>query len=150
MNEYLDQISFYFETVPLWPFYLFGLIGLAALAIELINRKRKEDALFNYRYTIETELSGMYPKPINWPENVNRYLCTRLPEMQDNFETLRVFLPQHLLKDYNNDWNKYRDFCISITDEKCLAYDESTDSEPDPKEVFHTLITNLLTYPDRM
>ena len=110
MNEYLDQISFYFETVPLWPFYLFGLIGLAALAIELINRKRKEDALYNYRYTIETELSGMYPKPINWPKNVDKHLCALLPEMQDNFETLRVFLPQDLLKDYNNDWNKYRDF----------------------------------------
>lgn len=150
MNEYTDQISVYFETVPLWPFYLFGILGVGALAIDLVNRKRKEDALFNYRNTIETELSGMYPKPINWPKNVNQYLCARLPEMHDNFETLRGFLPQDLLGEYNMDWNKYRDFCIAITDEKCLAYDESTDSEPDPKEVFHTLITNLLKYPDKM
>ena len=150
MNEILDQISFYFETVPLWPFYLFGILCVAALGIEVVNRKRKQDALFNYRHTIDTELSGMYPKPINWPKNVNNYLCARLPEMQDNFETLRVFLPQDLLAEYNKDWNDYRDFCIAITDEKCLAHDESTDGEPDPKEVFHTLITNLLKYPNKM
>ncbi len=149
MNEFFDQISYYFETVPLWPFYLFGVLGVAAFAVDLVNRKRKENALFNYRHTIETEFSGMYPKPINWPNNINQYLCARLPEMQDNFETLRVFLPQDLLAEYNKDWNNYRDFCISITDEKCLAHDES-DDEPDPKEVFHTLITNLLKYPDRM
>ena len=150
MNEYLDQISFYFETVPLWPFYLFSVLGVGALAIEVINRKRKEDAIFNYRNTIETELSGMYPKPINWPKNVNKYLCSLLPEMQDNFETLRVFLPQNLLAEYNKDWNEYRDFCINISDEKCLAYNEPTDNEPHPKVVFHTLITNLLKYPDKM
>ena len=150
MNEIIDQISFYFETVPLWPFYLFGLLGVGALAIDLVNRKRKEDAMFNYRNTIETELSGMYPKPINWPKNVNQYLRALLPEMHDNFETLRGFLPQDLLAEYNKDWNEYRDFCVSITDEKCLAYDGSTDSEPNPKEVFHTLITNLLKYPDKM
>ena len=150
MNEYTDQISTYFETVPLWPFFILALFGLVSLSVEVVNRKRKADSIFNYRDTIEVEFSGMYPKLINWPKNINKYLCARLPEMHDNFETLRVFLPQDLLKEYNKDWNTYRDFCISITDEKCLAHDESPDNEPDPKEVFRTLITNLLKYPDKM
>lgn len=150
MNEYTDQISVYFETVPLWPFLIFGMIGLVALGIEVVNRKRKADAIFNYRDTIETGLAGMYPKPINWPNNVDKRLRALLPEMQNNFETLRVFLPQKYLSEYNTDWNKYRDFCLTITDEKCNPTGEASDNEPDQKTIFHTLVTNLLQYPDRM
>lgn len=150
MNEYLDQISSYFETVPLWPFFLFGALGVVAVFVDIVNRKRKSDAIFNYRHTIETELAGMYPKPTNWPKNVNQFLCSRLPEMQDNFEVMRVFLPQDLLFSYNDDWNKYRDFCISITDEKCAATAELAEGEPDPKVVFQTLVANLLKYTHKM
>ncbi|MDP1559450.1 MAG: hypothetical protein Q8K59_06170 [Nitrosomonas sp.] len=150
MSEYLDQISVYFETVPLWPFLLFGVLGIAALAIEVVNRKRKADAIHNFRYTIETELAGMYPKSVNWPKNVDTYLRARLPEMQENFEVMRVFLPQDLLLAYNTAWNKYRDFCLAITDEKCAATESSLDNEPDPKEVFHRLVSDLLEFAQKV
>lgn len=146
MSEYLDQIAGYFETVPLWPFVLFGFIGIFSLAIGVINRRRRLDAIDNFRHTIETELAGMYPRPINWPNNVNKYLCDRLPEMQENFEVLRLFIPQDSLHQYNEDWNKYRDFCFTVTDEKCIEADQSSDIEPHPKEVFCTLVSNLLRH----
>jgi hypothetical protein len=154
LSEFLDQISTYFETVPLWPFLLFGVLGIVAVFVEILNRKRRADAIANFRYTIETELASMYPKLIRWPKNINTYLCSRLPEMQHNFEVLRVFLPQDRLRIYNIDWNNYRDFCRNITDEKIAAAEQPSDEasdakqnsskKPDPKEVFHKLVTDLL------
>ncbi len=145
MNEIIDQISGYFETVPLWPFVLFGFLGLVAVFVEILNRKRRADAIDNFRYTIETELADMYPQH-------------RLPGMQQNFEVLRVFLPQDRLLSYNTDWNNYCDFCRNITDEKIAAAEQSSASDPsegtkqsthkesDPKEVFHKLVADLLKH----
>jgi hypothetical protein len=148
-NENLDQIAGYFETVPLWPFVLFGILGLVAVFVEILNRKRRADAIDNFRYTIETELADMYPQHKRWPQNINTYLCSRLPEMQHNFEVLRVFIPQDRLLEYNTDWNNFRDFCRTITDEKCAAAGQSEKSdnkEPDPKDVFHKLVSDLLKH----
>lgn len=145
MEQFIEQISTYFATVPLWPFTLLGLLGIVALIVEIINRKRRSMALDNFHYTIETELSGMYPKPVNWPQNAGQYLCDRLPMMQQNFEVLRIFIPQKRLLSYNTAWNNYCDFCRSITDEKCTPGDTAADNnEPDPKEVFHKLVSELL------
>lgn len=158
MNEIIDQISGYFETVPLWPFVLFGFLGLVAVFVEILNRKRRADAIDNFCYTIETELADMYPQHKRWPKNINTYLCSRLPGMQQNFEVLRVFLPQDRLLSYNTDWNNYCDFCRNITDEKIAAAEQSSASHPsegtkqsahkesDPKEVFHNLVANLLKH----
>ncbi|MCB0280875.1 MAG: hypothetical protein KDD94_15325, partial [Calditrichaeota bacterium] len=87
-----------------------------------------------------------------WPENINRYLCSRLPEMHHNFEVLKIFIPQDQLRDYNIAWNKYNDFCRNITDEKCAASDASGTGNPskanetDPREEFHKLVSDLLAY----
>ncbi|UJP03276.1 MAG: hypothetical protein LZF85_02120 [Nitrosomonas sp.] len=154
MNESLDQIASYFETVPLWPFVLFGLLGVVAIMVDIVNRKRRAMAIENFRYTIEIELADMYPQHKRWPPNINHYLTSRLPEMYQNFEVLRVFIRQdHLLK-YNTDWNNFRDFCRTITDEKIAAAEQSTagqsaSSEPDPKAVFHQLIANLLKHTEK-
>ena len=157
MEEYLGQISKYFENVPLWPFLLFGFIGLVALAVDIVNRKRRQEAIESFRQTIETELVSLYPKHIRWPENINHYLCSRLPEMHQNFEVLKIFIPQDQLRDYNIAWNKYSEFCRNITDEKCAASEQLTNdssgadntsktSEPDPKAEFHKLVSDLLAY----
>ncbi len=156
MSELLEQIYSYFQTVPLWPFFLLGILCTVAVFVEILNRKRRALAIENFRYTIETELASMYPKHIRWPKNINTYLCSRLPEMQHNFEVLRVFQPQDRLRVYNIDWNNYCDFCRSITDEKIAAAenqsDETSDTKQnnskveDPKVVFHKLVTDLLAH----
>lgn len=142
MEQFIEQVSGYFETVPLWPFAMLSLLAMVALIVEILNRKRRAAALDNFHYTIEKELSGMYPEPTNWPENVDQYLCDRLPMMQQNFEVLRVFIPQKRLLSYNTAWNNYSEFCRSITDEKCAA--AAPDSADNPKAVFRKLVAELL------
>lgn len=153
MNENIDQIAAYFENVPLWPFLIFGLLGLVAFTIDIINRKRRAYAIESFRATIEEELADMYPIHKRWPKNINHYLTARLPEMHQNFEVLRVFIPQKNLSEYNTDWNNFRDFCRNITDEKIAAAEQSTadsnqssGNESDPKAVFHQLVSNLLRH----
>ncbi|PTN11269.1 hypothetical protein [Nitrosomonas aestuarii] len=157
MEAYTEQISKYFETVPLWPFFLLGFVVLVAIAIEAVNRKRRQEAIEGFRQTIETELASMYPKHIRWPENINQYLCSRLPEMQYNFEVLRGFIPQDRLLSYNTAWKNYCDFCRNITDEKCAASEQpanersdaaqlSSNNASDPKSEFHKLISDLLAF----
>ncbi|PSJ18609.1 hypothetical protein [Nitrosomonas supralitoralis] len=152
-DENINQIVGYFETVPLWPFVLFGLLGVVAIMVDIINRKRRALAIDNFRYTIEKELADMYPVHKCWPKNINQYLTSRLPEMYHNFEVLRVFIPQDRLLSYNTDWNKFRDFCRNLTDEKIAAAEQSStttkqsvSTELDPKIEFHQLLSNLLKH----
>lgn len=152
-DENINQIVGYFETLPLWPLILLGLLGAVAVFVEIINRKRRALAVDNFRYTFEKELADMYPKHKRWPKNINHYLTSRLPEMYHNFEVLRVFIPQDRLLSYNTDWNKFRDFCRDITDERIAAAEQnstttnqSANTEPDPKVEFHQLISNLLKH----
>lgn len=155
MEEYIEQISVYFAEVPLWPFYLLAIIVLVSLAIEMVNRKRREDAIAGFREMFEIGLPNLYPKHIQWPENVNYYLCSRLPDMQQNFEVLRLFIPQKQLRDFNFAWNRYCDFCRNITDEMCSLSQPSSDTSDENKTVdnrdnlvkeFHQIITDLLEF----
>lgn len=152
MNESLDQIAVYFETVPLWPFLIFGFLGIVAVMVDIVNRKRRAIAIENFRQTIEMELADMYPVHKCWPKNIDHYLATRLPEMYQNFEVLRVFIPQKNLLSYNTDWNNFRDFCRTITDEKIAAAEQyansadSTSNPDDPKAAFHELVSKLMKH----
>ncbi len=114
--------------------------------VDIVNRKRRAMAIENFRYTIETELADMYPQHKRWPANINHYLTARLPEMYQNFEVLRVFIPQKNLLQYNTDWNNFRDFCRTLTDEKIAAAEQNTANEPDPKVVFNQLVANLMKH----
>lgn len=156
MEDYIDQISKYFINVPLWPFFLLGFVGLVSLVIEMVNRKRREAAMENFRAMFEEDLPGLYPTVTRWPENISSYLCSRLPEMQHHFEVLRVFIPQKQLRDYNMAWNKYCDFCRSMGSERHAtdAQSSADSSAATPgarnddalKQEFHQLITDLLAF----
>lgn len=153
MDEIINQIAVYFETVPLWPFVIFGLLGVAAVMVDIVNRRRRDMAVESFRYTIEIEFADMYPQHKRWPKDINTYLTARLPEMYQNFEVLRLFVPQKNLLSYNTDWNNFRDFCRTISDEKIAAFEQAANDpnqtssqEPDPKVVFHELVTKLLRH----
>ncbi len=95
-------------------------------------------AIENFRATIKIELADMYPQHKHWPKNINHYLTARLPEMYQNFEVFRVFIPQKNLLEYNTDWNNFRDFCRNITDEKIAA------AEQNAMHPIHPLNTNRI------
>ncbi|MFZ1851657.1 MAG: hypothetical protein WAU15_05395 [Nitrosomonas sp.] len=154
MNENINQISAYLEMLPFWAIALFAFAIVGGIFIEIINRKRRSNAIENFRSTIETEFAALYPKHKVWPKNIQQFFAARMPEMYQNFEVLRLFIPQKRLLEYNTDWNNFRDFCRHITDEQCEANayqsPKITDGQEvateDPREVFHRLIDNLLKH----
>lgn len=155
MNENLSQITEYFKMVPFWAIALFTFAIIGGIFIEIINRKRRSYAIENFRDTIETEFAALYPKHKVWPKNIQEFFAARMPELQHNFEVLRLFIRQDHLLQYNTDWNNFRDFCRNITDEQCEANaytpkvmtdDQQEVHVEDPKEVFHRLVDNLLKH----
>ncbi|WP_304055124.1 hypothetical protein [Nitrosomonas communis] len=149
--NFVDQISLYFEKVVLWPFALLGAIIIFAIGVEIINRRRRADAVDYYDTTFRSELTGLYPHPTHWPEDLASHLRTRLPIMREAFEVLKGFIPQKQLRDYNIAWNKFYDFCqmSGAIDEKQAGTAPSAQAEHDPKQVFHQLVTDLLAYTDQ-
>lgn len=147
MNEYTDQISGYFDKVPMWPLVLLAVAIVISAVYELIHRKRLADAANDFRSAILTTLSGLYPEPTNWPKSIDTYLCARLPVMQEIIDDFKPSVRQESLPAYNRDWDNYYKFCrAEVTDDKCTAAELNPGNEPDPKDKFHTLVSNLLRY----
>lgn len=145
MGVYLNQISGYFTKVPMWPFVLLAVAITCAGIYEIYNRKRQAAAANKYSLSIHSILSGLYPKPVNWPKDIGVYLRERLPAMQEVIEEFRYRVPQEHIPEYNKDWHSYCQFCDEITDDTCDTAGLNPD-EVSKKQVFHTLVSNILRY----
>lgn len=149
MNEYTDQISAYFTHVPMWPLALLALIIIIIIIYEVFSRRRRVDSTEHYRSTILEELSGLYPEPVFWPEDIEAHLYARLPTMRAAFEEFRQHVPQERLREYNRDWENYcRFFFTMVSDEQSptIEVERIPDKDQDPKKTFHTLVSNLLRH----
>ena len=145
MDVFLNQISGYFEKVPVWPFVLLAVAITCAGIYEVYNRKRRAVAASKFRLSIHSILSGLYPEPVNWPKEVGVYLRDRLPAMQEVIEEFRYDVPQEKIPDYNKDWHRYCRFCNEITDDNSNTADQSS-GRASEKQAFYTLVSNILRY----
>jgi hypothetical protein len=147
MNEYTDQISGYFNQMPMWPLVLLAAALVFSSIYELFQRRIHNQAVRDYRARILSVLSGLYPEPTNWPKSIDTYLCARLTVMQEIIEEFKPYVPQKDLPAYNRDWDNYIHFCrAEVTDDQCTAAELNPGSEPSPKKKFHHLVSNLLSY----
>ena len=113
----------------------------------MVDRRRHVTAAEHFRSTILAALSGLYPKPVNWPKDIEAHLYARLPAMREAFENFRRYVPQEHLRDYNRDWNNYCRFFYTVaSDEQYPVAEPTPDKDEDPKKTFHTLVSNLLRH----
>ena len=145
MDEFSNQIASYFTEVPGWPFVLIAFALICAGLFEIYNRKRHARAVNRFRLSIHSILSDLYPEPINWPKNIDVYLCEKLPAMQRTIEEFRYRVPQEDIPKYNEDWHSYYKFCDEITDDSCNA-DDPNSGEVSQKKIFYTLVSNILSH----
>jgi len=147
MNEFTDQISAYFSHVPMWPMLLLALIVVVIGVYEVVDRRRQVSASDNFRSTILKALSGLYPEPVNWPEDIEAHLFARLPAMREAFEDFRRHVPQENLRDYNKDWDNYCRFFYTVASaDHHSVVEPASGKDQDPKKTFHTLVSNLLRH----
>tara|TARA_Y100001960_G_scaffold82709_1_gene88297 strand:- start:4666 stop:5109 length:444 start_codon:yes stop_codon:yes gene_type:complete len=145
MDVFFSQIAAYYTQVPKWPFVLMALAIICAGLFEVYNRKRHASAVDRFRSSIHSILSGVYPDPIKWPDNIDVYLGERLPAMQDVVEGFRHYIPQKDIPNYNKDWHSYCDFCEELTDNNSNIEGKASD-ELSRREIFQTLVSNILRH----
>jgi hypothetical protein len=147
MDEFTEQISAYLSHMPMWPLALMGLIVVGIGINELVDRRRRISAAEYLRDTILESLAGLYPDPVNWPQDIEAHLYARLPAMKKAFVHFRQHVPQDQLKDYNKDWESYcRFFYSEVSDEQISATEVVSGNDQDSKKSFHTLVSNLLRH----
>lgn len=110
MDNFFDQVWLYLEVVPFWPFMLLGFVVMIGLIVDYINRRRRVDAVEYFNSAFREELAGLYPTASRWPNELSAFMQPRLPMLLDAFTTLRNFIPQDQLREYNIAWNNFNDF----------------------------------------
>ncbi len=156
MEKYIEQILLYFQEAPIWPFLLFGLVGVVAVGVEFVNRRRRADAVAYYDSIFREELVGLYPVATRWPDDLVAHMQQRLPILRDAFETLRNFIPQDQLRKYNVAWNKFYEFSRTggleqeNTSEDSVQEPEAVQArQQQQQQTFQQLVADLLIYTEQ-
>jgi len=148
-----EQVSLYFEDVPIWPISLLLFVLLIGVGVDVINRRRRDGAVEYFEEAFQEELAGLYPAVTRWPDDLAAYVQPRLPVLRDAFEVLRVFLPQNQLREYNAAWNRFYEFVrtngIEQAASSVAVSQEAAVSQPDlhqRQQDFHNLVADLLAF----
>ena len=80
--------------------------GLIAFQVQRFISFRS--AANKFAETFFNELKGIYPKPENWPENIDHFLRTRFPTLQAAIEEFKNILPWYKRKAFDKAWFRYR------------------------------------------
>lgn len=160
LENIIEQVTLYFREVPDWPLTLLGFVIVVAVVVEIINRRRRADAIEYYDSVFLEELTGLYPIATRWPDNFVAYMQPRLPIMRDAFDNLRSFIPQDQLRDYNIVWNKFYEFSRTGSLEEADNHQESPEGamteeaqqqllqqqRQQQQLILQQLVSNLLSY----
>jgi len=153
LDNFFKQIWLYFEMVPFWPFVLLGFVVMIGLIVDYINRRRRMDTVEYFDSAFQEELAGLYPIASRWPDELSVFMQPRLPILLDAFTTLRNFIPQDQLREYNIAWNEFNDFS------RTTSPSVGSDSEISPEVVreqqllqqqqFQKMVATLLSYTEQ-
>lgn len=149
MDKFIEQVSLYIQEAPVWPFTLLGFILIVGVAVDIINRRRRDGAVEYFDSVFQEELTGLYPAATRWPDDMAAYMQPRLPILRDAFEVLRNFIPQNQLREYNAAWNRFYQFSRTGGEEVVSIGDaarESVTNQPEQQQVFQQMVSDLLAY----
>ncbi len=149
MDKFIEQVSLYIQEAPVWPFTLLGFILIVGVAVDIINRRRRDGAVEYFDSVFQEELTGLYPAATRWPDDMAAYMQPRLPILRDAFEVLRNFIPQNQLREYNAAWNRFYQFSRTGGEEVVSienAARESVTNQPEQQQVFQQMVSDLLAY----
>ncbi|BBL33949.1 hypothetical protein Nstercoris_00177 [Nitrosomonas stercoris] len=159
MDKVIEQISLYIHDAPIWPFALLGVILLVTMGVDVLNHRRREEAVEYFETVFHEELIGLYPIVTRWPDNLATYMQPRLPVLRDAFEVLRNFIPQEQLREYNRAWNRFYQFSRLGGNDQIrqsnLSEAEETDLEEGQSEQhqqqqdFQKMVADLLVYTEQ-
>ncbi len=153
MDKFFEQIGLYIEIAPFWPFVLLGFVVMIGLIVDYINRRRRIDAVEYFDSAYREELAGLYPAASRWPDELSAFMQSRLPILQDAFTTLRNFIPQDQLREYNIAWNEFNDFSRmpspSLDSDLEVSPEMKREQQLLQQRQFQEMVTRLLSYTEQ-
>ncbi|MBK6619124.1 MAG: hypothetical protein WAT53_01085 [Nitrosomonas sp.] len=153
MDNFFDQVWLYLEVVPFWPFVLLGFVVMIGLIVDYVNRRRRVDAVEYFDSAFREELAGLYPTASRWPNELSTFMQPRLPMLLDAFTTLRNFIPQDQLREYNMAWNNFNDFSRTTS----AGAESNSETSPElvreqqllQQQQFQEMVATLLSYSEQ-
>lgn len=147
-------------TIPIWGAILVAIIGgcVGALAtglfVRLNNKTTRRAAAFSaFRAVVLSELGSVYPKPVNWPANVDAFFKAHFDALQVAVENVRPFVADGI--GFERAWVKYYNAYPNKTNEQCYHhYSSAHDPYVGTQEManakcraeLHKNVSNLLSF----
>lgn len=140
------------SAADLW---LLGICGalIVILIGHLLNnvsnqKNRFNEAAAKLRSVVITELNGLYPTPIDWPDNIAARLDRTLPAIQTAIAEFSHFLTDADCKSINATWDQYYKHCKQVIpdafSDASIFYAEGKSKQA--QEQFKAIIEHLLSF----
>jgi hypothetical protein len=86
---------------------LFGIIAVHRLVLYRDKRNDFNKAAKEFYDIINNELKDIYPKPVNWPDNVDKYFKEKFPTLQSAVDKFAGHLPGKEKANFLKAWQFY-------------------------------------------
>lgn len=122
------------------------------VAIYVPIRNASRAAASSFRDVLLGKLSGLYPEPTSWPDNISLRLKDVFPDIQAAVAKFRPHVPFWKRRAFDRDWFAYYCSTGRDIDKNCQAYEHYMDFTspdqpvPNGKQTFHRNVSRLLSY----
>ena len=123
---------------------------ISAFIILYVNRLNYYRSAANkFRDKIFTIFKGLYPNPVDWPENrafIVNILIDKFPELDSAVAEFRPFIPFYKRWLFDRAWFRYRCSTGRKIDTQCYHHYIEFGSNPGYKDNFHRNVSKLLSF----
>jgi len=114
--------------------------------IDLMQRQEFNRAATTFRSNIINELAGLYPIPVNWPDDIDNRLSATFPKIQAAVEEFKPFVTDSSA--FNEAWLQYYTHCNQVIPRVFSLANRlrGTESTQDARDEFKHNVDNLLSF----
>jgi hypothetical protein len=116
------------------------------LAARRDRQSAKRNAAASFRAAVLSSLTGVYHLPLQWPEDITRFLETAAPVLQAAVAQFRQFLPWWQRRAFDRAWFRYRSGTGREIDLQNYHHYIGFGSNPAYKENFRRNVDALLSF----
>ena len=130
---------------------LLGVLISALVALHIRRKNTSSAAAAKFRAALINALSGMYPVPTSWPQNVDSHLRQLFPAIQSAVEEFRPYVPRQYQRSYDRAWFTYRlgPDGREIDEQlyhQYMGFTSPDEPVADQKATFHSNVKRLLAF----
>ncbi|MGA8171115.1 MAG: hypothetical protein WB816_09865 [Methylocystis sp.] len=112
----------------------------------------RRNASSKFRGSVLAALTGLYPHPVNWPDDIDPTLRNAFPTLQTAVEEFRPFVRWWQRRAYDRAWLRYRCATGRQVDIQCYLHYTNIQNLDEPKPptdakiTFHRNVSALLAF----